>query len=94
MPPSSHLSEVYRPDFGMLTDLYQLTMAAGYYDQKLHQRKAIFHLFYRKAPFGGDFALSAGLALAIDIVKGLKFSADDVQYLGRLKGANGKPLFK
>jgi nicotinate phosphoribosyltransferase len=94
MPQTSHLSTVYKPDFGLLTDLYQLTMAAGYYDQRLHQRKAIFHLFYRKAPFGGDFALSAGLALAIDLVKGLKFSADDVQYLGRLKGANGKPLFK
>lgn len=94
MSATSHLSTVYKPDFGMLTDLYQLTMAAGYYDQRLHQRKAIFHLFYRKAPFGGDFAVSAGLALAIDIVKGLKFSADDVQYLGRLKGANGKPLFK
>lgn len=94
MSPTSHLNQIYRPDFGMLTDLYQLTMAAGYYDQKIHERKAIFHLFYRKAPFGGDFALSAGLALAIDIVKGLKFSADDVQYLGRLKGANGTPLFK
>ncbi|TXF88890.1 nicotinate phosphoribosyltransferase [Neolewinella aurantiaca] len=94
MSATSHLSTVYKPDFGLLTDLYQLTMAAGYYDQKLHQKKAIFHLFYRKAPFGGDFAVSAGLALAIDLVKGLKFSADDVQYLGRLKGANGKPLFK
>jgi nicotinate phosphoribosyltransferase len=94
MSPTSHLHQIYRPDFGMLTDLYQLSMAAGYYDQKIHERKAIFHLFYRKAPFGGDFALSAGLALAIDIVKGLKFSADDVQYLGRLKGAQGTPLFK
>lgn len=94
MSPTSHLHQIYRPDFGMLTDLYQLTMAAGYYDQRIHERKAIFHLFYRKAPFGGDFAVAAGLALAIDIVKGLKFSADDVQYLGRLKGANGTPLFK
>ena len=90
----SHLATVYRPDFGLLTDLYQLTMAAGYYEQKLHQRKAVFHLFYRKAPFGGDFAISAGLPLAIDIVNRLHFSADDVQYMGRLKGANGQPLFK
>ena len=94
MSPTSHLNQIYRPDFGMLTDLYQLTMAAGYYDQGIHRRKSIFHLFYRKAPFGGDFAVAAGLPLAIDIVKGLRFSADDVQYLGRLMGANGKPLFK
>ena len=90
----SHLSQIYRSQFGMLTDLYQLTMAAGYHQQKMHERKAIFHLFFRKAPFGGEFALSAGLPLAIDLIKGLHFSADDVQYLGRQKGANGVALFK
>lgn len=94
MKSFSHLPSVYRPDFGLLTDLYQLTMAAGYYDQRLHRRKSIFHLFYRKAPFGGSAALAAGLPLAIDLINGLKFSADDVQYLGRLKGANGAPLFR
>ncbi|MEO0733103.1 MAG: nicotinate phosphoribosyltransferase [Bacteroidota bacterium] len=94
MPAYSHLSEVYRPGFGLLTDLYQLTMAAGYYDQGIHERKAIFHLFYRKPPFGGDFALAAGLPLAIDLIQGLRFSVDDIQYLGRVKGADGKPLFK
>lgn len=78
----------------MLTDLYQLTMAAGYFDQQLHHKKAIFHLFYRKPPFGGDFVLAAGLPLVVDLVKGLGFSADDVQYLGRQKGADGEPLFK
>lgn len=90
---ASHLSTIYRPDFGMLTDLYQLTMAYGYYRQGLHQRKSIFHLFYRKPPFGGQFAVAAGLPLAIDLIKGLRFSADDVQYLGRQKGADGKALF-
>jgi len=60
MPLTSHLNEVYRPDFGMLTDLYQLTMAAGYYDQKIHHRKAVFHLFYRKAPFGGSLLWQRG----------------------------------
>lgn len=90
----SHLSSIYRPDFGLLTDLYQLTMSAGYYQQKMHERKAIFHLFFRKAPFEGDFALAAGLPLAIDLIKGLHFSADDVQFLGRQKGTNGGPLFR
>jgi len=94
MPVFSHLSTVYRPDFGLCTDLYQLTMAAGYYQQGMHERRAIFHLFYRRPPFGGDFALAAGLPLAIDLINRLRFSADDVQYLGRLKGNNGTPLFK
>ncbi|PHI20678.1 nicotinate phosphoribosyltransferase [Lewinellaceae bacterium SD302] len=91
--PNSHLPSVYRPDFGLLTDLYQLTMAYGYFRKGLHRRKSIFHLFYRKPPFGGQFALAAGLPLAIDLIKGLRFSADDVQYLGRQTGADGKPLF-
>ncbi|MEL6356076.1 MAG: nicotinate phosphoribosyltransferase, partial [Bacteroidota bacterium] len=89
----SHLSSVYHPNFGLLTDLYQLTMAYGYYRQGLHQRRSIFHLFFRKAPFDGSFAISAGLPLVIDLIRGLKFTADDVQYLGRQLGVDGQPLF-
>ena len=94
MLSAAPLAQVYRPDFGLLTDLYQLTMAAGYYRQGMQERRSVFHLFFRKAPFGERAAIAAGLPLAIEIVKGLSFSADDVQYLGRLKGANGEPLFK
>lgn len=94
MQIDSHLSQIYKPQFGLLTDLYQLTMAAGYYDRGIHERKTIFHLFYRKAPFGGHFALAAGLPLVVDLVQNFGFSVDDIQYLGRLKGANGEPLFK
>lgn len=91
---TSPLARVYRPNFGLLTDLYQLTMASGYYEQRVHERRAVFHLFFRGAPFGGKFAVAAGLALAIELINGLKFSADDVQYLGRLTVASGKPLFR
>ncbi|MBB4079864.1 nicotinate phosphoribosyltransferase [Lewinella aquimaris] len=91
---TSHLPAVYRPDFGMLTDLYELTMGYGYYRQRIHERRAVFHLFYRNPPFDGKFALAAGLPLAVDLIRGLHFSADDVQYLGRLKGSNGEPLFR
>ncbi|MGB3801093.1 MAG: nicotinate phosphoribosyltransferase [Lewinella sp.] len=90
----SHLSRIYRPAFGLLTDLYELTMAAGYYHQRIHERRAIFHLFYRNPPFGGHFALAAGLPLAIDLIENYRFSADDVQYLGRLKSDDGSALFK
>lgn len=89
----SHLATVYRPDFGLLTDLYQLTMAYGYFKQGLHRRRSIFHLFYRTPPFDGQFAIAAGLPLALDLIERLKFSADDVQYLGRLRGNDGQSLF-
>ncbi len=89
----SHLPSIYRPSFGLLTDLYQLTMAYAYYRKGLHRRKSIFHLYYRKPPFGGQFALAAGLGLAVDLIRNFRFSAEDVQYLGRLQGDQGHPLF-
>ena len=36
----------------LLTDLYQLTMAAGYWREGLAQREAVFCQYFRKAPFG------------------------------------------
>ena len=40
----------------MLTDLYQLTMAYGYWKSGRAEREAVFHLFFRKAPFNGGYA--------------------------------------
>ncbi len=89
----SHLAKLYKPGFGLLTDLYQLTMAYGYWKQGWHDRRSIFHLFFRRAPFGGRFAMASGLALAMDLVEQFRFSAEEVQYLGGLKGDDGRPLF-
>ena len=93
MIPGSHLSKVYRAGWGNLTDLYQLTMAYGYWQQKLHERRAVFHLFFRRHPFKGTFTVAAGLALVADYLKNLRFSVEEIQYLGNLKGADGKALF-
>ncbi len=49
------------PPLGLLTDLYQLTMAAGYLDAGKADREAVFHLFYRRNPFGGGYAVACGL---------------------------------
>ena len=43
----------------LLTDLYQLTMACGYWKTGKADQEAVFHLFFRNQPFGGGFALSA-----------------------------------
>lgn len=87
------LNKLYKHNLTLLTDLYQLTMAHGYREAKLHDREAVFHLFYRKNPFGGNYAVAAGLELAIDYLKQLKFDVSDIQYLGGLKGNNDQPLF-
>ncbi|MEL6864043.1 MAG: nicotinate phosphoribosyltransferase [Bacteroidota bacterium] len=77
----------------LLTDLYQLTMAYGYWQQGLQERQAVFHLFFRKNPFKGPFAVCSGLESAIEYLQAFEFSAADVQYLGRLKGSDGQLLF-
>ena len=46
-------------------DLYQFTMAYGYYLSGKHNQHAVFDCFYRKGPFGGQFAIAAGLRSAV-----------------------------
>ncbi len=61
---------IYRANLSMLTDLYQLTMAYGYHKTGIAEREAVFHLYYRCAPFilppfggaGGRCVLVAGVA--------------------------------
>ncbi|PHN05953.1 nicotinate phosphoribosyltransferase [Flavilitoribacter nigricans] len=90
---TSHLSRLYRTSWGLFTDLYQLTMGYGYWKNGMAERNAVFHLFYRKNPFGHPYALAAGLDLVIDLIRNFRFSVDDIQYLGALRAADGKPLF-
>ncbi len=77
----------------LLTDLYQLTMGYGYWKQGLTDREAVFHLFYRRAPFGGEAAIVAGIGPAADYLASLRFSDDELAYLAGIPGADGKPLF-
>lgn len=65
---------------GLATDLYQLTMAAAYHANGRDER-ASFELFTRKLPEGRSYLVVAGLDQAIDYLRRLSFSADDVEYL-------------
>lgn len=89
----SGLAALYRPALGLLTDLYQLTMAAGYHAAGLGNHEAVFHLYFRKAPFGGSVAVTAGLETALEFLEGLRFAPEDLDFLGTLTGNDGKPLF-
>lgn len=90
----SHSSSNNTASEGLLTDLYQLTMAYGYWRAGMHEREAIFHLFYRKNPFKGFYGVAAGLELAIDYLKNWQFSEEDIAYLRTLTGAQQLPLFE
>ncbi len=87
------LDRIYRHSLALLTDLYELTMAYGYWKLGRADVEAVFHLFFRKHPFRSGFTVACGLEYAIDFVRGLRFDAEDCAYLRGLEGEDGKPLF-
>ncbi len=88
------LPHLYRHSLALLTDLYQLTMAYGYWKEGLADREAAFHLIFRNCPFGGQYAVTCGLSYAIDFIENFRFDGDDIGYLATLRGADDKPLFE
>lgn len=77
----------------LTTDLYQLTMAQGYWQHGRHLDRASFYMSMRRTPFGGGFAIAAGLEQIVSFLDGLRFEAGDIDYLRSLKGGDGRPLF-
>ena len=85
---------IYSASLCLLTDLYQLTMAYGYWKSKRADQNAVFHLFFRKNPFQGGYVVTAGLALVLDYLKSFRFADDDIAYLQTLTGSDGELLFE
>lgn len=77
----------------LLTDLYQLTMAYGYWKLNMHEQEAAFHLLFRKNPFASNYALSCGLASVVEFLNHWRFQADDLAYLATLKNSRHARLF-
>src|SRR5262245_45580370 len=68
---------------GLATDLYQLTMAAGYYANGRHER-ASFEMFIRRLPPNRSYLVAAGLEQALSYLRNLSFNQDEIEYLRRL----------
>lgn len=65
----------------LLTDLYELTMLAGYLEQGMAGQRAVFDLYFRTNPFEGSYAVFAGLETALDYLEQLRFEPDELDYL-------------
>ena len=80
-----------RPSTGnaLHTDLYQLTMAQGYFLTGRAEHESVFHLFFRRLPFKGGYAVACGLSEAVDYLDDLRFEQDDLDYLASLAGGDG-----
>lgn len=63
------------------TDQYQLTMAQVYFLKGHKNQRAVFDYFFRKLPFGGGYAVFAGLEDLLDVLVDLRFDKVDLEYL-------------
>jgi len=88
------IREIYGDSLALLTDLYQLTMAYGYWKSGTADKEAAFHLFFRRNPFGSGFSVACGLAEAIEYLESFHFREDDLGFLSTLTGNDSAPLFE
>jgi nicotinate phosphoribosyltransferase len=87
------INQLYDTSLSLLTDLYQLTMAYGYFKSGKAEQQAVFNLYFRKHPFQGGFTVACGLSSVIDYLQAYRFAEPDLKYLASLNGNDGQPLF-
>jgi nicotinate phosphoribosyltransferase len=66
---------------GLLTDLYELTMAAGYHVHGLADQRATFELWARRLPACRNYLIAAGLEQVVDYLQHLSFAREQIDYL-------------
>ncbi len=77
----------------LLTDLYELTMAQGYWQEGKLNTEACFYAFYRENPFEGGYGVMCGGDVVAELVENFGFDDEDIEYLRSLPDPTGKPLF-
>lgn len=85
--------DIYGTSLALLTDLYQLTMAYGYWKAGVSNADAVFSMSFRKNPFHGGYAINCGLGYLVDYLNRFRFDESDIAYLATLRGNDDKPLF-
>lgn len=66
------------------TDLYQINMGYAYFKDGVHERKSYFDVYFRKIPFGGGYAVFAGLEKVVEYLNSFEFTDSDIEYLAGL----------
>lgn len=76
------MSTSYNDDsLSLHTDLYQINMAETYWNDHIHNKNAVFEVFFRKIPFGNGYGIFAGLERVIEFIEQFRFSDSDIAYL-------------
>ena len=88
MSANDGLAEAQSPSgddgLALFTDLYQLTMLQAYFEEGMTER-AVFSLFVRRLPRNRNFLVACGLDTVLDYLESLRFTQQDLDYLGTLK---------
>lgn len=83
-----------RNEYELLTDLYQLTMAQGYWETGQGATQACFHAYFRDYPFRGGYAVACGFDQLAELIEDFEFTEDDIAYLASLDAPGGGKLFR
>ncbi len=70
-----------REGLALLTDLYELTMIAGHWNEGRTDQEVCFDYFFRSLPPHAGFAIAAGLEPFLEYLEHLRFEDDDIEYL-------------
>ena len=89
----SRLTQPQHNFSALTTDLYEVTMACGYWKAGVSDHEAAFHVTFRENPFGGGFTVACGLATAIDFLRTFHFTETQIDYLASQNGNDDRPLF-
>ena len=72
-------------DVCLNTDLYELTMAQGFWEAGLVDAQACFNAFFRDCPLDGGYAVCCGTGQIADLVENFVFEDDDIDYLASVQ---------
>ena len=73
------MSQFEARNISMMMDLYEMTMANGYFEDSSVNDWGTFEVFYRKNPDSGGFAIFAGLEQVVEYIEGMHFEEDDIE---------------
>ena len=89
------LTDITRPsDVALNTDLYELTMAQGYWESGMMGGEGCFNVFFRDAPFNGGYAIACGMGQIADLVENFVYDDEALEYLASVQAPGGGPMFK
>jgi nicotinate phosphoribosyltransferase len=78
----------------LVADFYQFTALYAFWKANLHETKSCFHMFHRKSPFKGGYAICAGREYLEDWITNFKMDSSDIDYLASIEGNDGNKIFQ